>query len=387
MSFFSFFRKKEKPLTLVLDIGSGSVGAGIISLDEHLHPVVIYTTRIPIATSEKSTTKLLSATMASVKSALAIIDKYHKKEMPNRGCLDKAIVSIASPWYVSLTKKLLLEDSNKPILFTKKLIEDAIAREEASFEKNSGLKSNDPFVLEKSVVQARLNGYETNNPYNKKARSVELSMYFGLTSKGIAMDIQNSINSVCGIKIVDIHSFPFIAYNIIRDVFADDRNFLFMDIAGEVTDIISVRDGFFGETASFPSGRNMLVEKIASVLKITTDVATSQLNLYADGDLSGEEAKKIENIVNQFENDWLSLAQKTINSMNNGMLGISKIFIVADGDVEFVFSEYIKKIKEGVSPVVIGKDSLANFITYATTAPVSDEFIDMLALYAYRRVK
>jgi len=86
-------------------------------------------------------------------------------------------VVLSSPWYNSYTRTIMY---NKTTLFscTKRLVDSLIEKEIAFLLKQptaSGTAFGEGFrVVEQQLLQVRLNGYESADPYGKKVQSLEL---------------------------------------------------------------------------------------------------------------------------------------------------------------------------------------------------------------------
>jgi cell division ATPase FtsA len=179
-------------------------------------------------------------------------------------------------------------ERDSSFVFTKHLTDEILKKEEREFEKEAidsfdvNVSDSTPYVLERKITQVFLNGYETSNPYFKKSKTADLSIYLSLSPQEPVKLVQNAIHNYFGVKKVDFHSFPFVTYNAIRDNFSDEDSFVFMDVASEVTDIILVRNNSIVKIVSFPIGKNLLIRNVMDMMGITAEVALSYLKMYAE---------------------------------------------------------------------------------------------------------
>ncbi len=402
MSFFSLFTTHHEELSLILDIGSGSVGASVVFFNEPHRPKILYTVRKDISISEKAEPKkILDGMMIQLKNVLLDISEIHKNintiPILKSGRIRKVHCLLSSPWYVSMTKTLKLENAES-ITFSKKLVDDILKKEEIDFEKSifsnsSNLNSPEKksFILERKIIQAKLNGYETTDPYSQKARIVEVSIFIAIALQTVVSDIENAVHRIIGLRKTNFNSFPFATYSAVRDIFSDDKNFAFMDVSSEVTDLTIVKNGAIIEAVSFPVGKNTLVRDVMEALGVPAEIAVSYLKMHSEKVAGGNLRGAIDMVINGTEKKWENAFSTALTELSHGLSGISKIFVTIDSDVAPIFEKFIKKLKLnnrsslsiGLNPIFINEDKLHHFVSTDSTAN-TDAFLALETVFLRR---
>ena len=87
-------------------------------------------------------------------------------------------------------------------------------------------------VMEKRLIQVKLNGYETSEPHGKKARSIEAALFVSVSPKELLKDIAGEIRRTYVVSEVEFSSFSLVAFDVLRNIAHHADNFLFLDISG-----------------------------------------------------------------------------------------------------------------------------------------------------------
>ena len=122
MNSFLFSKKQIVPLRLVIDIESGSIGAGLFDLTSHGKPVIGYTTRQNFAFQKVLHGQVLFLAMhKALEFVLTRIEYVGLKSLnATKGkiyVVNSVDVLISSPWFASETKNLKVA-YDKPRLIT-----------------------------------------------------------------------------------------------------------------------------------------------------------------------------------------------------------------------------------------------------------------------------
>ncbi|MEK9201685.1 MAG: hypothetical protein AAB944_01815 [Patescibacteria group bacterium] len=389
----SFLKRKSSGEPIVIfDIGSASVGGAIVLLSESTHlPKIIYTKRIflPIAERPQSD-EILTSSASALKEIIVAFEKeglsvLHDLHIRNKVIHDVFCV-LASPWYVSQTKTITIKEK-KPIILTEKFIETVLAKEEKAFEESIAHSSyaetfdKNIILAEQKIIHIKLSGYETNEPYGKKSSDIELSLFSSFVSKKISEKLSETIGHSFGGEKIKLHSFCLTSFSTLSDLFPEAKDFLIMDITGEVTDISIVRNGTLVQSASFPSGRNFLIRKMTKKMNSNTEVALSSLSLYSTGKAEPAVAVKIESVVKEVQEEWLVYLNDLLKDIK-AEIGIlpRKIFLTVDNDVLPLFLKFLKQSPDNFEPIVLDEKQLARVVE-VTKGVVADPFIAIEAIF------
>ncbi len=333
-------KKEERELVLVFDIGSSSVGGALFFMQKSGIPKIIFAVREPIALEEKiDFDRLLTLTVKS----LGIVAS--KICLMGLGAPKKTFCVLSSPWYASQIRVIKLE-KHTPFIFTSKLADSLIQREIKLFEEEVLLKyahtENKLRSIEFRNMKTALNGYATSNPLHQKTKELEMTIFISMSLEQVLQKIEEAIGEHFYFKNIKFLSFGMASFAVARDVFSHQKNFLLIDIGGEVTDISMIKKDVLSESISFPLGHNFIIRGAASALDCTFNEAKTFISLYRDGHASEFIKKKLQPVINKLKTKWLNNLQGSLALLSKGVSIPVTIFITVDKDLADFFAETIK---------------------------------------------
>lgn len=339
---FGLFSSKEKEeLVLVFDIGSSSIGGAFFLTQKSGIPKLILSIREPIAFEEKI--NIDRFLLLTIKSLEIVVGKICLKGM---GAPVKIFCVLSSPWHVSQARVVNLE-KNTPFVFTPALAASLIEKEVKLFEEEHLAKYvNDEHgigPIELKNMKIMLNGYETMEPIGQKAKTLSMNLFISMSPRVFLKKIESAISKHFHCTNIKFSSFTMASFTVVRDLFINQKDFLLVDIRGELTDISMVKQDILKETASFPMGINFMIRGIASSLKCSLDEARSFFSLYKEGHASKLVEKKIESTVVSLKTEWLKKFQESLSNLSNNISIPANVFITANPELADFFIEIIKK--------------------------------------------
>lgn len=365
---------------LVVDVGSASIGLGLVRFSKEGIPQIVYTTRIPLVIAEKPTyDTFLPKLLLFLKKGL----QNFTEELENKQLRTKAIrhvhIFYASPWYRARTKRASFKEK-RPIKINQLFIDKILQTQKNEFLKDNNILSDDSrlTIIEEKILDVRLNGYKTNNPIGKNATSVELAFYIGTVPDKIIKNVEDTLRDVIRHKRIYHHTFPLAAYSSILDVFPHDNTFLHIDITGEITDIYLVREDVLEKTVTFPSGRNLLIRIIAEKFNVSSSGALSYLDLYLSGNADTKFADLMQNAVQSVGDEWNIFYNDAVEYLCVNTPIPHKIFTTVDKDVEKFYSNLMKEHTDSLA--ILNEDMLKHAVSVDRRAR-EDVFIILETLF------
>jgi len=332
--------KEEKELALVFDIGSSSIGGAVFEIQKGGIPKIILSIREQIILEEKiDIDRFLFLTLKS----LEIITS--RLCMMGIGKPSKIFCVLSSPWYASQTRIIKLE-KNTPFIFTSKLADELIKKEISLFEEEHLAKfshiDNKVRLIEFKNMKTMLNGYVTPEPFEKKAKKLEMVIFISTGGEKILKKIEETINRHFHSETIKFSSFAMASFTVARDMFVQQENFLLVDIGGEVTDIAMIKKDIIGDSISYPLGPNFIIRRVAKNLGCSLSEAKSLISLYKDGHAVDTTEKKLEPIISELKKEWLKGFQESLVNLSDDISVPATIFITVDQDLADFFSKIIK---------------------------------------------
>jgi len=332
--------KEEEELALVFDIGSSSIGGAVFEVQKAGIPKIILSVREPIILEEKiNIDRFLFLTIKSLEIVASRIC------MMGVGKPSKIFCVLSSPWYASQTRTIRLE-KNTPFLFTSKLADDLITKEINLFEEEHLTKfshiDNKVRPIEFKNMKTMLNGYATPDPFGKKAKTLEMTVFVSMSGEQVLKKMEETIFRHFHCKAIKFSSFVMASFAVARDLFVQQENFLLVDIGGEVTDIAMIKKDILSDSISYPLGPNFIIRGVAEGLGCSLSEAKSLISLYKDKHAVDSTEKKLEPIINKLETEWLKGFQESLANLSDNISIPATIFITVDQDLADFFSAIIK---------------------------------------------
>ncbi len=334
------FGKKEK-IFAIFDIGSGSVGGLLIRSNSENGLEILAEARFDIKFKEDINPHLFHRAMEEAfrKTVQSLRGKTHKAP-------DFVFCVLGSLLYVSQTR-IIKVNREKPFEINDELLDDLI-KDEAIVFKNTYEKeskgttpSKEIELFEHNVMRAVLNGYNTVKPLGKRARKLELYVYMSMGKAKVKEKIEDIINESFAGSPVIFRTFPFVVFNILKDMDDNKEGFIFVDIAGEVTDISLVRKGVLEETISFSLGRNFVLRKIGKALNTLIKEASSVLSRLEKGHSEESATKKISKAMSEAKDEWSDFFKKAIGEIAEISPLPQNLFLMGDDKIIEEFSSSV----------------------------------------------
>jgi hypothetical protein len=348
------WNKSEAKLGVICDIGSASVSIGLLLLRNGEKPKVLFSNHFPITIQETPKTETLEPVMLSfledALKSLVVSGQTRKYDLGLRLHRFEFVNLIySSPWYVSRTETIQIK-KEKPFVLKLSEVEALMDSEEKKFEdralggKYENVVQKDIVMVERELVKVKLNGYETNNPYDKKASVAELSIYMSLIPHSVHQKVEALIDRYLHTTKIRSFTFPLVSFASVRLLYPHELNYVLLDITGENTDVSYVENGVIIGSSSFNIGRNHLVRTTARKLATTTDIAFSSIAMFESGGLESGLHSDIEAMINEFGAKWteeLDLALKRFSVT----LPMKKIFLTSGEEARGIFIKHLEGLK------------------------------------------
>lgn len=368
-----FLFSSKPDFAIVFHIGSASVGAGLLRLECGKGPHVMYSLRelIPYRDSV-APERFIADMLGALKKVNARISSEALQAVGHKFKAKHVYYVLSSPWTVTQAKVASIREQ-KPFVLTKARVDHIVDSQTKAAE---GLQ-----LFEKRVVDVKLNGYQIADPYGKKARSADISLFMGFVPKTILNGVIDSAARTYHPKDTRLASFALASYLAARDIFHDQSDFIFLDIGGELSDVSVVRDGAVVETASFPLGRNSIIRKLQVDLGISAEEVISLVRTYEEGVADESLAAGLRPVLDAATTAWMSGFREALDRIASGKTLPRQAYLVVNDDFARFFERILGVDSVTMSPKVVDSATLCSAVSFADKA-VKDPFIAMAAFMA-----
>ena len=309
-----FFRKKNYKNVLVVDIGSASINCFMLSVKIEGKPEISATLRARMPLLENPD--------------LAHIERYAKKTLKeisadmvkkNAGARPEAVfVVMSAPWYFCETR---LVKVSRPEPFTvdrdllDKLISDELEIFSSKAREQFAGREGEIAVLDKEIMRSIVNGYTIKDPVGKTTKELEAAIYLSAGKKNFLDQVRDILGHFFGSVPVRTISEPLAIFKILSGMANSEEGFLVVDVGGEVTEVYLVRDGILEVVKNFTWGGNLMVRRLASLLKVDLNEALSFFKTNSSKDLKENLEKKISPSLEGVCSEWQNFLSQSLSDM------------------------------------------------------------------------
>ncbi|MEX0918858.1 MAG: hypothetical protein WDZ85_02725 [Candidatus Paceibacterota bacterium] len=355
----------------IFDVGSASVGValarypalGDVSRREAAQSTcgdIIFSTRFQADIKDAVTFKVF------IKEILNAFDRAASEAVKQNFKPDHVAVFLSSSFYLARTNVFKKQNDNEFVVTPRLLKKFSDKGENALLKEHpilyTDLTDDKSVTFENSIMQVKLNGYETANPYGQKARTLSLAQHVAVGSNRINRKLQEVIRQHFGRRKISFQTFVFAAFDVFRRVPPFKSSFLLLDITGEISDLAVITEGYLAESLSFPKGRNYLIRQVAGKLGTGNEEAYSTLKEYTAGNLNQNMIERLERILTELKSGWLDDFSEALKSAMESVLLPDTVYLIGDDGTAKIFADWIADPR-------LTEFSLAN-------RPLSSNFVD-----------
>ncbi|MFA5838480.1 MAG: hypothetical protein WC849_00880 [Candidatus Paceibacterota bacterium] len=344
--------RSERETNLIIDIGSGSVATAVVSIstDINLAPQILYISRKEIKYyGGLNSRRFLFSMITALEGSLSDIQKDFISKGKNIK-INNIHCFFSSLWHIS-QMRVLKSESIKEIKITKSIINKMIEDGEKNFElcqtkdNKTDFSKNDIQIIEKKIMQIKLNGYETADPYHKIAKTIEMDFFISSVSKNIIKIFEDSLFRFFNDTKIYYHTFVNSVFTTLRDLNSSIDDYIFLDISGEITEVAIVKNGVLFDSVSFPLGKNTMVRKLSETLETNKEEALSRISLYKSDNLVEFSKSKISKAIDDTMRDWHQLLDLSIKKLLSNIALPQVVFFMSDDDIKTLIGDFIKLYK------------------------------------------
>ena len=335
MSFLSkIINKKDKgKYVLSLDVGTKMAKALVSYIDAEAGTV----TNLGVGRAEQETGNVIGGKITDIKKVTGalrsaideaqLMAKVSAKEavMGFSGNTIKIFASSFEMVRVKPQDKIEIAELGDMVRAAHQQSLDAINRGLTFRERQSGIK-----LVSADIINFTIDGYRVINPLSFKGHNIKI----GISSSYVSIpdfEIINDIADELGVRLLKIAYGP---YAVIKAIGAEDSlNFsaVMIDVGGNITDVVLVKNGNIQSAEMFILGGRLFTRRLANKLDISEKAAEELKIKYAADRFAAAEKVKIEKLLAEDIDLWLSGVELILSEAGTKFLLPSKIFLYGGG--------------------------------------------------------
>lgn len=362
-----FFTKKAQGVVLI-DIGSGSVGGAYLCVHKNQPPLLCYTARIPVSIREKETvTEAMLRSLDALAKQLIVEGAPALYREAGDAHIAMVLATVSAPWQETIVRTVTLEERYR-FVFTRHLMERAV-------------RANAPItgrtITDTSVIATKLNGYETDNPWNKHTDRADLTVLTSTIDTDVFSAITNTLRASFHSHHLEITAFAPIAYAVVSNLYPLQKDFVVMDVSGTATDVLLVRHGVIASVRSLALG----IHHLSPPEPRSVDTLSTRMQKHAD------DARELA------EGKWLLELRRVLAESGSENPLPSTIFLLADEEHRMYLKELIDSStlrslwlsSDPLALILLAPEHTASLVRVRGLAE-GDIFLSMLALFYHERL-
>lgn len=349
---FSLFANSESnTFALIIDVGSASIGGALVVFSDNEKPRIIYATRVDMAFQEEfDITHFKTSMKQSMQKVVERIEtdawEFAEGEGYTSIKIEHVYCFLSSPWYATKTQTLK-KVQQEPFVVDEACIQSEIEKAVSDFENEEGVRkvvgSGGAELIERSIINFSLNGYDIEHPRGKKASDLEMTLLISIMPTDGKRVIENELQRAFTRADITFHSFPFAAFHVIRSIEKEADTFLFIDISGEETDVSLVREGILQEVQTFSVGKKTLIRALAKKLHTSPSEAGSLIRMYQEDRFADTRKKEIRDAFVDIQKVWKKSFHEALSAFQDTIIMPHDVYITADSDIASLIAQLVEK--------------------------------------------
>jgi cell division protein FtsA len=296
---------------LSLDIGTEVVKVLVFQIDEHTGGGIVKgagRVRQDLSDMHRGAVSDISGVVNNCRQAIQMA-----KGMAGVKKADKAIMGIAGELVKGTTTTVHYERIKPEIRIDLPELKNIIQkvqwkafdriRQQLAWE--TGHSEIEVKLINAVIVDVRIDGYKVTNPVGFQGRDVSIAV-FNAYAPMVRLGALQMIADELGLDLLSIAAEPYAVARSMGIEDIQDFSAIFIDIGGGTTDIAVVRNGGLEGTKMFALGGRAFTKRLSQELGVSFEEAEVLKIRYSEGKLGKDVNAKIEKILSDDCNVWLS---------------------------------------------------------------------------------
>lgn len=266
MPFFSLLAKKrEHSVVVCIDIGANSIGGAYTVFQDGALPHTVYAKRVPIiAHTDETIDAAMIRALNVLGNALTTEGAPAVARATGSARVSAVLASLDAPWQTTTLRTETAEEKT-PFVFTKHTARAMLSKHPST--------PPDMTLVNESIIGTLLNGYETRQPYGKRAHRVAIMALSSFVKSDVLSSVASALRSLYHIRAQFSIAGSSLRYQAIREVFPHEGDAILLDAIGTEVSISLIRRGLLVASLDAQSALPGSPEWIESTTNLLRQVA------------------------------------------------------------------------------------------------------------------
>jgi cell division ATPase FtsA len=354
--------KDNGVLKIALDIRSSSIGGALFIHRKNETPLIKYSFRKDVYfESTQNNEDFVDRMMVLLDDVLKKIQSTGlvkiTEDLQNKK-IEEVICVFASPWYKSQIKNFNIK-KDEEIKFTEKVLGNLIKEKEKIIKVNT----DEEVIVDDKILSVYMNGYEVEDPIGKKSANISVSFYTGIIGKQTMNTVSEKIRNVFTVENINFTTHPVSIISVIKSRYKSLKDFLIVDIGGEMTDLGLFKGSVLQNVVTIPRGINYFVRKLQKDCSFDKNTAISHLNLIYDDKIHETCAPKSKTLVKRVEKEWLTEINNVVKDSWTKQVIPPTIFVTVDNNANELAKNILTSKEAYMKALTINREPLIHVIS------------------------
>lgn len=369
------------------------MGAAVVDVSaEGASTIRWYTSRDLSLPASSSYDQLLSKVVKTTSQVLA--DVHTALQRGKHRGPDQIVAVLASPWYTLSTHRIdqrfdeMHEITESYTATLKRKAASEFQRRASEVFQKYFHSQDEARLIESSYLEWILNGYPTNRPHGKYARSFGGSLFFSAAPQRVCEGIDRAVDEHFSVERLTYISQPSVLARNTRSRFSTTHTTLLVSINGEQTEVTILTDGVLRDVVLYEEGENDIVRGAAKETEAGPEVVRSFLSLREASLVDDQQQPALAEAVSSALARWKQGFHDTLDDLRQSRYDRgNRVIIFSRGDLGTKLQEAIQKLyNNGAAEVVVpSQETFQGEVSFREDL-VFDPFLAAVAAVSRHRV-
>lgn len=323
--------KKQQHISVVFDIDSASIGVAVVGYipERRIPQCEYFSKRVQLDTSH-SFENFFAKTLRTLETL------GHEALRNTPRAIDDVYLGLSVPWVSSQKRIINYSEGGKEFTFTREHAQKIIAQELSEpLAKNLDYHDYDDLeIFERRTVDIYLNGYPSLYPFKgtTPVKDVQIHSVTSVISGTTKKSLVHAIERVFSREPVLISN-TIVQYKALETFIPNEDSAMIIDMGGTNTQIFVVHDDHLTDIASFPVGREQVVQEVVQRANVSLEKARSLISLFTSRTLEEEYQKQLSSVMIEAYRVWMKPWFELCDTLSAKKLLPSTLCITAPDDI------------------------------------------------------